>query len=255
MKKEDEKKAPAEGDEGAPPVAETILERSSDPDQAVIAEQAIRSYAAERLSDWYGEMESAVNALESWIQSQGDDAKQVFADRGFFDSIGDGYVAQLMELGGGKGSPISDAIANETDNTISWAQHAESDLGQFINYMRRGLRDACWFVRDALPSLLSNQWPHLLDLAYGGSTDFIPALHALGMPSINFKASHFADKLIHHASSYRKAIEPMKDQVARDATQSADKKADVDKEAQQVAQDDELKKKQATLTEQATAVM
>src|SRR6185295_7439670 len=126
----------------------------------------------------------------------------------------DRYKFELQEIAGGKGAPIMDAIATETDSTVSWAEHSESDLYQFVNYMRRGLRDACWYVRDCLPSVTSQQWPQLLDLAYGGSLDFVPALLQLGLPSINYKPQQFTDKLIAHATSYRKAFGPAKDQLA-----------------------------------------
>ena len=39
------------------------------------------------------------------------------------------------------------------------------------------MRDCSWYLRDNLESVLSNQWDELRDLAYEGSTDFIPALH------------------------------------------------------------------------------
>jgi hypothetical protein len=249
----DNKKKPGEGDDDKPPVAETILETSKDPDQAVIAEQAIRGFTADRLAEWYAGMESAIDNFEAWLHSQDQESKGHFAQRGFFDSLGDRYRYELTEIAGGKGTPIMDAIAAETDNTVSWAEHTESDLFQFVNYMRRGLRDACWFVRDCLPTIVSNQWPQLLDLAYGGSLEFVPALLHLGLPSINYKPQQFTDKLVQHATSFRRAFEPAKEQVAENTKADDGKKSEVEQEEKQVLQDDELKRKtvdqsQSTMT-------
>ena len=244
IEKTDEQKKPGET-EDQPTVGETILASSTkEPDQTVVAEDAIRHFAAERLSDFYAQIEGAIDSLESWITTQGEDAKSVFAERGFFDTIGDRYISQLLGVAGGRGTPIMDALATETDNTVSWAQHAESDMGQFLNYMRRGARDACWYVRDALPSILSNQWPQLLDLAYEGTTDFIPALHAMGMPGLSFKPTEFSDSLIAHADAYRKTIQPKKEQAIDQQVASDDKKQEIEDESKKISQDEDLKKSQ-----------
>ena len=231
--------------EDQPPVAETILASNTrQPDETVVAEDAIRGFTTQRMSDFYAQVEGAIDTLESWIMTQGEDAKAVFAQRGFYDSIGDRFISQLLDVAGGKGTPIMDALARETDNTVSWAMHAESDMGQFINYMRRGARDACWYVRDALPSIVASQWPQLLDLAYEGATDFIPAMHAMGLPGLSFKPAEFSDKLVAHADAYRKAIEPKKEKAVDQQVASDEKKQAIKEETKMETQEDDVKKTQ-----------
>ena len=241
----DDKKKPGEG-EGTPPAEAILAERQRDPDEAVFAEQAIRSFVATRLGEWYEQVESSIDSLEAWLSAHDEATRATFAQRGFFDALGDRYIGDLFALAGGRGHPIMDALAGETYSTVSWAGSAEADVSGFLNHMRRGVRDACWFVRDSLPSLVSQDWPELLDLAYEGSTDFIPRLHALGLPPFNFKPAAFADGLIAYSDAYQKALAPMKEQAADEIADPGQKRA-AEEEAQRLALDDGAKKQSQTV--------
>jgi len=234
----DEKKP---GEDGQPPVAETILEQQRDPEEAASAELAIRYFIRDRLEEWHQDMDTAIDSLEAWILSQPQDQQRMFSERAYFDSLGDFFEGALFDVAGGKGTPIMDPIVGEVHNTMSFAEETVHDTSIFINEMRRSIRDACWYMRDACQALLSNQWPDLLDLATGGSLEFVPVLFTMGLPTEGFKPADFADKLTQHGDAYRNAIAPKKEQAeekANDKGVDEEKKAEAEEEASQL--DDNL---------------
>lgn len=252
MEKEEDKKKAGEGKDGPPPIAEVMFEdRARDPDEAVVAEDAIRGFMARRLAEWHEQMDAAIDALEAWVQTQDEAARAVFSERGYFDALGDRFEGQLYDVAGGKGTPLMDYVVAEMHGTISFAQHAESDLSGFIYHLRRGVRDATWTLRDNVSAVLSNEWPQLLDLAYEGSFDFIPMLHALGLPTMAFKPQEFGDNLVAHADAYRKAVQPAK-QEAVEKVPNEEKKAEIEEESKRLSMDEELKKQQMQQTQAAT---
>jgi hypothetical protein len=119
-----------------------------------------------------------------------------------------------------------DAIVAEVHNTVAFAEHSDFSAYLFINEMRRSVRDACWYMRDACQSVLSNQWADLLDLATSGSVEFVPVLFTMGLPSDAFKAADFADGLTSHSDAYRNSIAPKKEV----AEEKANEKGAVDEE-------------------------
>jgi hypothetical protein len=240
-KKDEAEKKPGEEDEN-PAVQEMILEKAHNPEEAREAEHAIRSFVRERLQRWYNEMEAAIDRLEAWILAQPQEEQQMFSERGFFDSIGDRFQGELLHIAGGRGTPVMDAIVEEVDLSVESAQHNEFQVGPFLNEMRRGLRDACWYMRDACQAILSNQWADLLDLATRGSMEFIPALFQMGLPSEKSTTELMAHKLTNHADEYRKAIGPMKDAVADKSNEKGvdeEKKLEAEEEAKDL-DDEEL---------------
>ena len=83
--------------------------------------------------------------------------------------------------------------------------------------------------------------------------DFIPMLHALGLPTMAFKPQEFSDNLIAHADAYKKAVQPAK-QEAVEKLPNEEKKAEIEEESQKLAMDDELKKQQMQATQAATMI-
>lgn len=232
----EDKKKP--GDGAPPPTSETILAKpTKDAGEAANAEHSIRGYLTERLAEWNEQMQDAIDTLDTWIASQTQEAQAGFDQRGYFDALGDRFLGELYDVAGGRGTPIMDALAGEANNTVSFAQHSEFEAHYFLVQLQRSVRDACWYVRDAAPSVLSNQWPELLDLAYQGSTEFVPALHALGLPLRNFKPAELSGRLVEHAQAWRDARQPAKEQ-ATELAQDEQKKQEVEQEAQQLMQDE-----------------
>src|SRR5437660_292377 len=80
------------------------------------------------------------------------------------------------------------------------------------------IRDACWYMRDASQYVLANQWPDLLDLATGGSLEFVPALFTMGLPTQKFKPQEMSDKLTQHGEAYKRALAPKKEAVEEKAS-------------------------------------
>lgn len=231
-----EKKKP--GDGAPPPPSETVLDvDDKDPSAAAGAEHAIRGYLTERLAEWNEQMQDAIDSLDSWIASQTEEAQAGFDQRGYFDSLGDQFLGELYGVAGGRGTPIMDALAGEASNTVSFAQHAEFEAHYFLVQLQRSVRDACWYVRDAAPSVLSNQWPELLDLAYQGSTEFVPALHALGLPLRSFNPADLSARLIAHAQAWRDARQPAKQQ-ASELAPNDQKRQEVEEEVRRLQQDE-----------------
>ncbi len=232
---EEEKKKGDGSNDDKPSVPEVILaEQQRDPEEAAVAELAIRRFVRERLSDFYEQVEASLNSLENWVASQPADAQEVLAERGFFDSVGDRFLVELYGIAGGKGAPVMDTLVCEVDGAVSFAQASSFHPSIFIEGLRRGVRDACWFVRDACMSILSHQWAELLDMATAGSIDFVPALYALGLPSSAFQSADFAASLIGHAEAYRNARE-LRREAVKDPT--IDKRAEDEAHARAIQEE------------------
>lgn len=217
-KSEENEKKPGSGD-GQPPVAETILETPRDPEEAASAELAIRYFIRDRLDEWHNEMDTALDSLEAELMSQPADEQHMFNERAYFDSLGDYFESALFDIAGGKGTPIMDAIVYEVHNTVAFAEESVFNMNIFINELRRSVRDACWYMRDACQFVLAKQWPELLDLATGGSIEFVPAVYKMGLPSHKFKPAEFGDKLSGHAKAYRKSLGPKKEAAEEKASE------------------------------------
>lgn len=243
-KKAAEEAGKGQGDNKA--IKEEIL---SVPEQGVDvqAEDTIRYFIRDRLADFNAEIESAVDSFDAFLATQPEDFQIHFNQRGFFDFIGERFLAELMNIVGGPGLPLMDALVRETDNAIGFASHSEFEVTAFNHQaFRRGVRDACWYVRDACASLLSNEWGRLTSLAANGSEEFIPAVYQLGLPSRAFSPPLFADALKEHAETYRRALGLRREEVAeREPEQDAGKREEIEEQAQRDMMQEE-QKKQAT---------
>ena len=140
-----------------------------------------------------------------------------------------------------------DALVREVHDAAAFAEHSNFDLRHFINNaFRRGVRDACWYVRDAAPAILSHQWDQLSSLAAGGGNQFIPALYALGLPTRGFKPHEFANVLKQQADGYRRAkgIESKKVEQAQPDTARQEQ---IEQQAQKDMMLEEEKKQAVTV--------
>lgn len=233
------------GADGQDPVQETILEtQEKDGDGDMEAEAAIRIFVRDRLSDFVEEINQAVDTLEAWAVSQDDDTKGQLNDRGYFDMVGGAFEKELMALAGGH-TPLMDGMLEVVHDSMAFAQESEHDIGNFFNEgMRRSVRDASWFVRDAHTSMLSNEWPQLLELAANGSDQFIQALYQLGLPNRSFKPQDFAQKLVGHSEAYKKSLGPKQKEAVEDVKTAKDptKAEEIEEQSkEELAQEDTKK--------------
>ncbi len=182
--------------EGDAPPPETILEteQQRDPEEATFAEQAIHHYVDEVLGRFREAVESGLGAFTAWAESLND--KDVINNEGFNSQIGDVFLQQMMSACGGKDTPIGAALFEQLDSQIDMAARQEEETSYFVEALSRGARDFTWYLRDNLQGVLSNEWDQLRDLAYEGSQDFIPALHAFGLPKLDWSASEMSSTMI-----------------------------------------------------------
>jgi hypothetical protein len=192
MAAEEDKKQP--DSEGPPP--ETILAtQERDPDEAVFAQEAIQRYAAELLDAFRDQIENAMDGVKGWASAQ----TEAVNDSGLMGQLGKAFLAQMLAACGGAGTPLGQAAFEKIDGVVDMGVRQETDTGLFLDGLTNGARELTWDLRDNLASLLSNQWDQLLDLAYEGSTDFIPALHAFGLPSAGWSGKAMESAMIAQA--------------------------------------------------------
>jgi hypothetical protein len=237
---EEEKKP---GEDSDQPPSETVLEKQRDPDEAVFAEQAIHEYATWILDQFRESALGAIDALTGWMSSQADPS--VFDNNALFAQLNTTFMKESMKAFGGSSSPIGQALLPILSGPVDAAERQEKQASYFITEMQRAMRDATWYLRDNLQGILANQWDQLRDLAYEGSTEFIPVLHHLGLPQLNFDAAAFTHKLTATADAYRQTVPQQKEQV-EDQAQTQEPKAEEEqsaKDSQQQFQDQEQTQK------------
>jgi hypothetical protein len=238
------KKPGSTGNDSQAANQETLHEQTEEVEDPQ-AQDTIRYFIRDRLAEFHEQIENSLDILEADLHTQSEASKAVFNQRGFFDFIGHTFELELLRLGGGAERPFAATMVREVHNAVAFAEHSCYDLGTFVNNaFRRGVRDACWFLRDAAPSVLGAQWPDLLKLAANGSNQFIPALYTLGFPSHAFKPAEFAATLRQYADGYRRSMigeqqrieeqspapakrDNMVDEVRKDMIQEGEKKTAV----------------------------
>jgi hypothetical protein len=232
MATDEDKKQP--GEDQPPP--ETILaEKQRDPDEAAFAEQAIQEYAAECLEQFRLSVETALDGFNAWISSQ--NTEQAFDNQGFFAQLGDAFVNQLLSACGGLDTPIGQALNDQIGGAMDQAMRDEAEISYFIVEMSRGARDFAWYLRDNLQTVLANQWDQLRDLAYEGSTDFIPAIHAFGLPSMSWNPADMQSALQSMAERFRES-QPKTQEEAVDK----DKPKEEEQQQEELMEEDAAKK-------------
>jgi hypothetical protein len=223
-----------EDEQGPPP--EAILEspKQRDPDEAVFAEQAIHHYAAEALDKFRQNVESALSSFSAWVESQ--NAPETFDNAGFNTQIGDVFLQQMMSACGGKDTPIGCAMFESLDSLIDEAVREEEETSFFVEALSRGARDFTWHLRDNLQGVLTNEWDQLRDLAYEGSTDFIAALHAFGMPQQDWSPTDMNSTMIAIAEKLREGTPKTQEEAVE-----KDPKQEEEEQQQLLAQEEDKK--------------
>jgi hypothetical protein len=209
MSKDKDPQAELEEDDDNKPNETFFEEKQRDPDEAVFAEQAIHHYANDLLDGFRDQDETAMGELENFLTAQTD--HEALNDRNFMDDLGKSFVEQAMSLFGGAQSPMAQAIFPMIDGGIDQAARG-GQIQSFVHEMSTCLRDATWYLRDNLQSVLAGQWDELRDLAYEGSTDFIPALHAYGLPEVDFTGKQLSQPLQEQAQAYLDAVPKKKEE-------------------------------------------
>lgn len=190
-----------EEEDAPPPEAILATDKQRDPDEAVLAEQAIHEYANQLLEQFRQSVETALAAFTAWVESQ--NRGELFDDAGFNTQLGDAFLQQMMSACGGVDTPIGAAMFDQLDGLIDEAVRQEEETSYFVDALSRAARDFTWYLRDNLQSVLTHEWDQLRDLAYEGSTDFIPALHAFGMPKADWSAADMQSSLVAIAETLR----------------------------------------------------
>jgi hypothetical protein len=147
-------------------------------------------------------------------------------------------MKQMKSAFGGKDTPIGAAMFSELDGKIDEAVRQEPQTSYFVQQLSRDARDFTWYLRDNLQGILSNQWDHLRDLAYEGSTGFIHALHAFGLPKHDWSPQHMSSTMTTIAEKLRDSAP----KTEEEAVESDPKQEEQEKEALLV---EEEEKKQA----------
>ncbi|HEY2749587.1 MAG TPA: hypothetical protein VGL86_33435 [Polyangia bacterium] len=208
------------------PPSETTLEvkEQRDPDEAVIAEQAIHHYASDVLDRFRDNLQNALGAFTAWVESE--HSAETFDNAGFNAQIGEAFLQQMVSACGGMDTPIGAAMFEKLDSLVDEAVMQEEETSFFVEMLSSGARDFTWYLRDNLQSVLTNEWDQLRDLAYEGSTDFIQALHAFGMPKPDWSPTDMTSTMIALAEEARDgAAKTPEEAVAKDAKQEEEEQA------------------------------
>ncbi len=232
---EDDKKNP--GDDNQPPTEDQLATTQRDPDEAVFAEQAILEYAAWVLDNFSQNTLTALDNFSAWIQGQAE-TQQAFNDNGFFAQAGQSYLEQMMAACGGADSPIGQCVYGQLDGAIDQAVRDEAEVSLFVNELSRATRDVCWYLRDNVQAVLANQWDQLRDLAYEGSTEFIPVIHHFGLPTAETNPADLQGKLQAVASAYAAAVPKKQEQAEEEAPKEETAQAEEqEQQAEQMQQE------------------
>jgi hypothetical protein len=232
MAENEEKKL--EDEAGPPPEAILETEKQRDPDEAVLAEQAIHHYAAEALEQFRQSLETALSSFTAWVTSQND--PETFNNAGFNAQIGDAFLQQMMSACGGRDTPIGGAMYDELEGLVDQSVRQEEETSYFVEALSRGARDFTWYLRDNLQGVLSNEWDQLRDLAYEGSTDFIGALHAFGMPKQEWSPADMQSTMVAIAEKLREATPKTQEEAVE-----KDPKQEQEEQQQLLAQEEDKK--------------
>jgi hypothetical protein len=199
------------GDDEDKPDKEIFLEKEQrDPDEAVFAEQAILHYASDVLDMFNDQVEAAMSEVEAFIMQQTEQKEEL--NGGFFlESLGASFLDQAMNAFGGADTPIGRALYSDLSGAVDSGVRSNDAQG-FLQGLSTALRDGSSYLRDSLQGVLSNEWDELRDLAYEGETLFIPALHAYGLPKIDFDKSELSAPLIDVSQQFLDSLPKQKEQ-------------------------------------------
>ena len=208
------------------------LEQELDPDQAVFAEQAIHAYAVWVLDQFREQLVASIEAFGAWALSVNED--KALDSSAFMNGLANVAEGQLVQLFGGRDTPVGAHLSGLVEGPIDQAARQEQEVAFFVAEVSRAARDACWYLRDNLQAILSNQWDQLRDLAYEGSTEFIPVLHQLGFPTAELNGADLQATLQSEADRYKASLPKQKEEATKDVQEpdpAAEQEAAKDKQA------------------------
>jgi hypothetical protein len=223
------------GDDENKPPGETILEQQRDPEEAAFAEQAIQEYAQWVLDAFRQNVESAFDGYSAWVMSQ-DPA--VFNNAALFETVARESMKFMGELCGHAGTPVGQVLMQEVGAVVDAAVRQENEASLFVNELSRAARDASWYLRDNLQSVLSNHWDSLLDLAYEGSTDFVAVIHQLGLPVAEWSPPDMTQRLQQASDGYAKAVPQQQEEAVADEGAKSEEQEQAAEESKQEFQEE-----------------
>lgn len=206
--KEEEKKLG--GDDEDKPDKEIFLEEGQrDPDEAVFAEQAIHHYVSDVMELFHDQIEAGMSQLEDFLAAQTD--KEELDQGAFMDVLGQSFLDVAMDAFGGADSPIGKVLYSDLAASVDQGM-AAGKAHAFVKELKHGLKDAAHGLKENVEMMLSDQWDELRDLAYEGSTDFIPAIHAYGLPPIDYDSNQLSAPLMDVSQEYLDTIPQQKEE-------------------------------------------
>ncbi len=192
---------------------EMLLEQQADPEAQDQAEQSVRSYVGQRLGEFIEEMDNTFDGVEAWVLSQSEDRRASLNQGGYFDFLGARLEQELLNLAGGA-TPLMSALVGELHNANDFSARSTPNISLFMaGGPRSGLKYGAWYVRDAVDGLLGDKWSEILTLAANGSEQFIPALHLLGIPTLDFNPAELTATLQQASEDYLATVGTQKEEV------------------------------------------
>jgi hypothetical protein len=205
--KEEEKKLDDDDDK---PDKELFLEEEKrDPDEAVFAEQAIHHYVSDVIEMYREQVDAGISQLQAFLSGQTE--KEQLDQGGYMDVLGQAFLDVAMDAFGGADSPVGRELYGDLAAAVDTGM-STGKAHAFVKELKHGLKAAAHNIKDNLQMILSDQWDELRDLAYEGSTDFIPVLHAYGLPPIDYDAAQISAPLMDLSQQYLDAIPEEKEE-------------------------------------------
>lgn len=196
-----------------PGMAEALQpEEQRDPDEAVLAEQAILSYAHWVIEQVQPVLETAIENFGNSLLS-GDNPKALDSN-GLFAQLGPTFEQGMAQMFGGADTPIAQALMPDLSSMVFGQIYSNTEAVVFVQHLRTIARDIMWRLRDNLQHILSGQWDELRDLAYEGSRDFIPLIHSLGLPDVYTDGKQLTDSMQGTVDQYRQTVPKQQEQAA-----------------------------------------
>lgn len=158
---------------------EQPVERTRDPDEAVIAEEAIHHYTEYTTNQFQKAMRGELRRFRHWVASHPNPAE--FNNPAFFQQAGSAFLQALVGQLGGASSPVMDALLPQLQQIEQSAATME-DMPDFLRTLEQSLNLTSDTLNNSLPTVLAPYWRELTEKGYEGELNFVPLLHSLGVP-------------------------------------------------------------------------
>jgi hypothetical protein len=203
MAKEIEEEKKLDDDEDQPDKEIFLEEKQRDPDEAVFAEQAIQHYVSDVIDMFREQVDAGMSQLQDFLSAQTE--KEQLDQGAYLDVMGQAFLDIAMDAFGGADSPVGREMYGDLAAAVDVGMSA-GKAHDFVKELKHGLKAAAHNLKDNLQMVLSDQWDELRDLAYEGATDFIPVIHAYGLPPIDYDASQLSTPLMGLSQQYLDSI-------------------------------------------------